>query len=35
MSPDMFNGLDKVAYGCVTFIVIAAIGIGFLLGRCL
>lgn len=35
MSPDMFKGVAEAAYGCVVVVIIAAIGIGFLLGRCL
>jgi len=34
MYEGMFRGMDKVLYGCMTFIVIGAIALGFLLGRC-
>ena len=35
MAPDMFRGVDKVLYGCMTFIIVAAIAVGILIGRCM
>lgn len=35
MAPEMFRGLDKVLYGCMVFIVIAAVAAGILIGRCM
>lgn len=34
MEPGMFRGMDKLLYGCMTFILLGALGIGFLIGRC-
>lgn len=35
MAPDMFSGLDKIAYGCVTVVILVSIGLGVLIGKCL